>query len=87
MTKDDGQRSAPVDQFFDPVIIWRRWGDRARMIGEEMERRRKIKAEPVGVAAKDGGRPTRLVLWVAAMFAAIVAGLMVAWAVGQFDLP
>ena len=87
MTKDDGKRGAPVDQFFDPVIIWRGWDDRARMIGEEMERRRKIKAEPVGVAATDAGRPSRLRIWLAAMFAAIVAGLVVAWAVRQFDLP
>ncbi len=57
MTKDDG--------FFDPVIIWRRWDDRARMIREEIVRRRKIKAEPVGVAAEVVGRPSRLVKWVA----------------------
>ncbi len=78
MTKDDG--------FFDPVIIWRRWDDRARMIREEIVRRRKIKAEPATVAAEDAGRPTSLVKWVAGMIAAIVAGLMVLWALRQFDL-
>ncbi len=87
MTKDDRSSGAPVDQFFDPVIIWRRWRDRARMIRDEMERHRKIKAAPGTVSTKNDWRPSGFVKWFAGMIAAIIAGLIVAWAVGQIDLP